>query len=77
MSNPRDSLGLPNGNTAETLSTGQLVEPEGVARRAALPLDGNRGGAPELLVPSPTTQIRGIVQEPFREPCARNDKSQC
>jgi RHS repeat-associated protein len=68
MSNPRDSLGLPNGNTATTLSTGQLVDTEGVARRAALPLDGNRGGAPELLVPNPGAQIQGIMRELFKEP---------
>lgn len=68
MSNPRDSLGLPNGNTATTLSTRQLVDTEGVARRAALPLDGNQGGAPELLVPNPAGQIHGITREEFREP---------
>lgn len=68
MDNPRDRLGLPDGNTATTLSTGQLVDTTGVTARAALPLDGNRGGALEVLVRNPGAQIQGIRQEPFKEP---------
>src|SRR5581483_3037481 len=67
MSNPRDSLGLPDGNTATTLSIGRLVDPKGVVLRPAEPLHGNRGGAPELIVPEPATQIQDIRQEPFKE----------
>ncbi len=68
MKNPRDQLGLPNGNTATTLSKGYLVDTAGVQMRDAVELHGNRGGAPELLVPVPGKQIQDIVQEPFREP---------
>jgi RHS repeat-associated protein len=63
----RDNLGLPNVNTAENLTTGRLIDSSGVLLRAALPLDGNRGGAPEILVPDPTTQIQVIDREPFDE----------
>lgn len=63
----RDSLGLPDVNSARNLSIGQLLDPEGVVIRPALPLDGNRGGAPEIIVPSPSTQIRVIETEHFDE----------
>jgi RHS repeat-associated protein len=65
--NPRDALGLPDGNTATSISTGQLVDVNGVTVRSALPLHGNRGGAPEFLVPEPAVQIQGIATEPFVE----------
>jgi uncharacterized protein RhaS with RHS repeats len=63
----RDNLGLPDVNTAENLTTGRLIDSSGVLLRAALPLDGNNGGAPEILVPDPTTQIEVIDREPFDE----------
>ncbi|TRD11021.1 RHS repeat-associated core domain-containing protein [Erythrobacter insulae] len=63
----RDNLGLPDVNTAENLTIGRLVDSTGITVRPALPLDGNRGGAPEILVPSPTEQIQVIDREPFDE----------
>jgi RHS repeat-associated protein len=67
LPNARDSLGLPNVNTAKNITVGRLVDPSGVQLRPALPLDGNRGGAPEILVPDPTTQIHVVSREPFDE----------
>lgn len=64
---PRDALGLPDGNTATSISTGQLVDVNGVTVRSALPLHGNKGGAPEFLVPEPVVQIQGIATESFVE----------
>jgi hypothetical protein len=68
MRDPRDSLGLPNSNTATDLATGRLVMQPGIISRPAQPLDGNRGGAPELVVPHPMLQIQGIRSQPFDEP---------
>jgi RHS repeat-associated protein len=68
MRDPRDSLGLPNSNTATNLAIGRLVMQEGVISRPALPLDGNRGGAPELVVPHPILQIQNMRSQPFNEP---------
>lgn len=65
---------------AEAVSPGSMLASTtlGQGRTADISTSGRRGGAPELLVPSPGTQIRGIIQEPFREPpCALSDKSQC
>ncbi len=53
----RDTHGLPDANSAEWLAIGDLVNTTGIRQRDALPLDGKRGGAPELLIPSPATQI--------------------
>lgn len=64
IANPRDALGLPNENTGEWLAIGDLRDNVGVLHRRALPLDGNEGGAPELLVPSPTVQI--VISEVVR-----------
>lgn len=61
LDDPRSVLGLPtgpDGNPARFLSVGQLEDPAGVRVRSALPLDGNPGGGPELLVPDPAHQIR-------------------
>jgi RHS repeat-associated protein len=57
LENPRASLGLPDVNTGEYAIEGRLSNPKGVIRRPALPYDGNPGGAPELLVPDPESQI--------------------
>ncbi len=57
---PRSFLGLPtgaDGNPARFLSIGVLQDPSGVRVRWALPLDGNPGGGPELLIPDPARQI--------------------
>ncbi len=57
LDDPRRRLGLPEANTAEFLTIGEMTDDTGVLRRLALPLDGNPGGAPELLIPSPATQV--------------------
>jgi hypothetical protein len=65
LDNPRDALGLPDGNTAEYLSTAKVRDWTGVEPRSALPLGGNSGGAPELLFPDPEQQLNIISTEPF------------
>lgn len=60
LANPRGPLGLPtgpDGNPARFLSEGVLHDTTGVTARRALPLDGNLGGWPEILVPNPERQI--------------------
>jgi hypothetical protein len=72
LTDPRAELGLPtgpDGNPARFLSVGELRDPAGVTRRQALPLDGNPGGAPELLFPDPERQVElkgvyGVDPEP-------------
>jgi len=69
---PRREMGLPtgpDGNPARFVSIGELRDASGVTRRQALPLDGNPGGASELLIPVPENQvelkeIRGLNPEP-------------
>ena len=68
MRDPRDSLGLPNTNTATDLMIGRLRSQAGVDYFPARPLDGNQGGAPEVRVPHPVMQIQLIHSEPFQEP---------
>lgn len=58
VSNFRDAAGLPNVNTGTQMTTGTLTDTTGVTSRSALPLDGNKGGAPEFLVPKPQEQIQ-------------------
>jgi hypothetical protein len=60
MDDPRRVLGLPtgpDGNPGRFLSVGRLEDPTGVRVRSALPLDGNPGGGPELLIPDPERQV--------------------
>lgn len=56
VSNFRDAAGLPSGGASGSTNTGQFVI-EGtvknkniITQRAALPLDGNRGGLPEYII---------------------------
>ncbi len=52
MPNFRDAAGLPNGNTGRFVIEGTLQDPSKVIKtRPALPLDGNRGGLPEYIIP--------------------------
>ena len=53
----RDSAGLPAANSGRFLSEGVLRDSAGVQFKWADPLDGNRGGLPEVIVPDPQTQI--------------------
>jgi hypothetical protein len=59
MANPRDRLGPPDKNSGRWLNKGYVTDWTGVRSKAhgADPLDGNRGGGPELLVPDPSHQI--------------------
>ncbi len=56
ISNFRDSAGLPSGgasgatNTANFLIKGNVKSSDIIKSRAALPLDGNKGGLPELII---------------------------
>jgi hypothetical protein len=68
LENPRDALGLPNGNSGEYLTTGKVLDWTGVAGRRALPLDGNNGGAPEYLFPDPEGQIRPVGTRSLNPP---------
>ncbi|MEN6528710.1 MAG: RHS repeat-associated core domain-containing protein [Anaerolineaceae bacterium] len=66
MSNFRDAAGLPSGgisganNYGRFVSVGKLINIDGVQLTHAIALDGNTGGIPGLLVPSPLTQIQLI-----------------
>jgi len=56
--NYRDAAGLPDVNTGRFVVEGRLINNEGVRLRSALPLDGNKGGLPEVLIPNAATQVR-------------------
>jgi hypothetical protein len=68
MDNPRAQLGLPNGNSGEYLSSGQISDPAGIVTRGALPLDGNPGGAAEWLIPDPESQIGNVGMSTLEDP---------
>ncbi len=55
--NYRDAAGLPAQNTGRFVSEGILKDATGVTTKSAVPLAGNRGGLPEVVVPKPQTQI--------------------
>jgi hypothetical protein len=56
VSNFRDAAGLPSGgasgatNTADFLIQGKVNPADIIKSRSALPLDGNKGGLPELII---------------------------
>jgi RHS repeat-associated protein len=58
VGNVRDGLGLPTANRGRFVSEGVLEDSSGCVWRPANPIDGNMGGLPEIVVPSPATQIR-------------------
>ena len=61
--NFRDVAGLPSGgasgatNTADFLITGKVNAADIISSRSALPLDGNRGGLPELIIDPKNVRI--------------------
>jgi len=57
LASPRAELGLPNANGGRFVVVGQLVNPDGVVVRSALPLDGQPGGGLEFLIPKPGEQV--------------------
>ena len=59
VSNFRDAAGLPSGgafgkNTARFIIEGTVKEKNILLRRKAIPMDGNRGGLPEIVVKDAT-----------------------
>ena len=59
VSNFRDAAGLPSGgiygtNTARFMIEGTVKEKNILLRRSAIPMDGNRGGLPEIVVKDAT-----------------------
>ena len=63
VSNFRDAAGLPSGgpsggtNTADFLVKGQANAADIITSRSALPLDGNKGGLPELIIDPKNVKI--------------------
>lgn len=53
-----DVAGLPGRNTGRFVVEAQLIDVTDVTVRRALPAGGNAGGAVEVLVPQPQTQLR-------------------
>ena len=58
--NYRSAAGLPVQNTGRFVTEGVITDATGVTTRGAIPLHGNPGGLPEIVVPNPSTQIRVI-----------------
>jgi len=68
VDNFRDAAGLPDVNTGRFVAEGRKTDMSGVSTRSALPLDGNKGGLPEVLIPNAANQVRlervsGVNQE--------------
>jgi RHS repeat-associated protein len=57
MTNPRDELGLPDGNSGEFVSKAKVLQEPDVIQKAA-ELDGNAGGAEEWKFFNPSEQLR-------------------
>jgi hypothetical protein len=67
--NYRGAAGLPSQNTGRFVSEGVIQDATGITTRSSLPLGGNPGGLPEVLIPNPANQVRltGVsgVNPPF------------
>jgi len=57
VENFRDAAGLPDKNTGRFVLEGKLVDLEGIKIRRSLPLDGNKGGLPELVIPDAEKKV--------------------
>jgi hypothetical protein len=63
VSNFRDAAGLPSGgpsgatNTADFLVKGRANASDVIKSRSALPLDGNKGGLPEIIIDPKNARI--------------------
>jgi hypothetical protein len=66
----RYGLGMPNGNTGTYTAFGEIISPDRAYYRDALPLDGNAGGAREIVIPDPHRQVRtrGVHTRDFPVP---------
>ena len=66
ISNFRDAAGLPSGgpsgatNTADFMVKGSVNPADVIKSRSALPLDGNKGGLPELIIDPINVRITGF-----------------
>jgi RHS repeat-associated protein len=58
VDNYRDVAGLPNVNSGRFVVEGRLVDARGVVSKTADPLDGNRGGLPELVIRNAERQVK-------------------
>lgn len=58
VSNFRDAAGLPDVNSGRFVAEGKLMDSSGVTVRSALPLDGNKGGLPEWVIPNAAEKVR-------------------
>jgi len=65
LSNYRAELGLPVTNTADFLATGELIDFAGVRLGPAAALGDQPGGAPEIFVPHPASQIVNRIDAPM------------
>lgn len=50
VGNYRDAAGLPNVNTGQFVLEGTAKKSDIMKTRSALPLDGNKGGLPEVII---------------------------
>jgi RHS repeat-associated protein len=66
VDNYRDAAGLPSGgesgatNTADFLIKGRAKASDIIESRSALPLDGNKGGLPELIIDPKNVNLTGF-----------------
>jgi hypothetical protein len=65
VSNYRSAAGLPNGNDASMITTGTLINTDGVTVGRATELDGNPGGLAEFKIPDPQSQVLPLSIKPF------------
>ncbi|HEV2952459.1 MAG TPA: hypothetical protein VG015_00005 [Candidatus Dormibacteraeota bacterium] len=68
LANPRDALGLPGANSGEFMSTARITNSAGISSRAALPFEGNAGGALEYVIPNPLNQLELLVSKALHPP---------
>lgn len=66
VDNFRDAAGLPSGgasganNTGRFVVEGQAKKADIIKQRAALPLDGNKGGLPELIIDPANVNVKRV-----------------
>jgi hypothetical protein len=68
MSNPRDALGLPKGNSGQFLTKASVQDMTGATFRPAIALPGTAGGAPEIYFPDPANQLQELWTIPLEPP---------
>jgi RHS repeat-associated protein len=58
VENFRDAAGLPNVNTGQYVLEGTAKRTDIISTRSALPLDGNKGGIPEVIINPANVKIK-------------------